>query len=508
MAQILKALGFDKCKPSVLNIVTDLYIKHLQLVVGKAQKFALARTNCSNSIDVPDVLQAFLAAGTVKPLRFGSVDSKDEDDESNTKSGEAFQKWLKYSDQYSVSKKLSEVPSSLIHNLMEKRRIDTSAETDQERKKRRLKERQDFYNQLKQGEDVNQMEDLGRFVDELDEDEINADDRLSWLTYLAEKDLKLGHNLKFVNSCIQDSLIAVHNNPKFHPTAKDGEQVLSLFHNNIVNNTKNDHILLQIHDIDMPQDGETQASVVPSSQLKEVLPYNVKYNLVLCDDSLDQYIAYASAHTQEIEDRLRTFDSLDGMEVDTPVKDPDSEPIPDESEKTVPADQDDEVSIVNGEMINTELATDKIDSTVEPVLENGMNSDATLNDKDTDNDKVQQDANGVVLEGGEEHEAEDVGFDALREAIPSIKPSKTDSVEEAEVKVDSEDAETKDVSKEGNELLDTAAETEATNNLGEETGRDTNTSPVIKAGVKEEIKKEVTEPETEKDAIKIDEKDA
>lgn len=302
IAQILKASGFDKCRPSVLNIVTDLYIKHLQLIAAKAQKFALARASDPNGVSVSDVLEAFLAAGTIKQLRFGSVDGKLENDDSNTYSGEAFLKWLRYSDQYRVSKALSEVPASLIHNLMEKRRIDTLTETDQERKKRRLKERQDFYNQLKQGEDANQMEAMGGYVDDLDDDEINSGDRLLWLTYLAEKDLKLGHNLKFVNSCIQDSLIDVHKNPKFHPTSKDGDHAGSIFQDHILNSTRNDHILLQIHETDA-QDGQEIPSVLASLQLKDLLPYNVKYNLVLSDDSLSQYVAYAAEHPEEIQAR-------------------------------------------------------------------------------------------------------------------------------------------------------------------------------------------------------------
>ena len=298
VAQILKALGFDKCKPSVLNIVTDLYIQYLRLLVQKAQKFATVRTSCPHAVDVPDVFQAFLATGTMRPLRFGSTDRKPCLDDTNTRSGEAFLLWLRYSDQYAVSRRLSEVPPSLIHNLMEKRREDTSSETDQERKKRRIKERQDFYNQLKQGEDAT-AEAMGGYVDDLDDDEISAGDRLSWLTYLAQKDLKLGHNLKFVNSCLQDSLMDVQNNPRFHPKRNDADNALLSFQAHILNNTRSDYYVLQVHDAD-----DQDASVFPSLLLKELLPYNVKYDLVLCDDRLELYIAYATAHRDEIQSRL------------------------------------------------------------------------------------------------------------------------------------------------------------------------------------------------------------
>ena len=34
IAQILKANGFDKCKPSTLNVMTDLYLQTFQMPLG------------------------------------------------------------------------------------------------------------------------------------------------------------------------------------------------------------------------------------------------------------------------------------------------------------------------------------------------------------------------------------------------------------------------------------------------------------------------------------------
>ena len=81
--------------------------------------------------------------------------------------------------------------------MIEKRKLDIDdGESDLAKRKRKHKERQEFYNQLKLNDDQRHRVD----EDELDEDVITAKDKLIWLNYLIEKDLKLGHDLKF---CIQ-----------------------------------------------------------------------------------------------------------------------------------------------------------------------------------------------------------------------------------------------------------------------------------------------------------------
>ncbi|KAM9922893.1 hypothetical protein OXX59_005534 [Metschnikowia pulcherrima] len=298
IAQILKSAGFDKCKPSVLHTVTDLYIKHLELVIGKAKKFAVARTSSVNEMTAQDVAEALLDIGFLKPIAVNDPEGR-----KNTKSIESFKNWVKYSDTFAVSKRLSAVPSSLLANLAEKRKIDTSSETDQERKKRRLRERQEYFNQLKQGEESGKTEK--NELDDLDEDEITANDKISWLAYLAEKDLKLGQNMKYVNTCIQDDLSAVHKLKKFHPTPIDGEDSYSVFQHHAHNSTKNDHFVLQLQEDEKP-DADKGVQVVPPAELKSVLPYNLKYEDSLVDEDLSQYLQYAEAHKDEIEERLGT----------------------------------------------------------------------------------------------------------------------------------------------------------------------------------------------------------
>lgn len=302
---MIKASGFDRCKPLVLNTVVDLYIRHLQLVLASAKKFSLARSNSVNDILAQDVLQALMDVQFLKPLSFESLlDPHDSAEaptaEYNTKSVESFKQWLQYSDAYRTSKKLSDVPLPLIHNLIDKRKVDTSSETDQERKKRRLRERQEYYNQLKQGEE-NGQQNMDRLVDDFEEDEITNTDRLSWLTYLAEKDLKLGHNLKFLNTSIQDSLLSVQKNKKFHPQSKSGEDVYQSFQSHLRNSNKYDHVVIQIQESQDAENPDKLPLVLPSPQLKSSLPYNVTYPPSLVDDDVEQYLQYAQSHPEELE---------------------------------------------------------------------------------------------------------------------------------------------------------------------------------------------------------------
>lgn len=302
---MIKASGFDKCKPLVLNTVVDLYIHHLQLVLSSAKKFSLARSNSVNDILAQDVLQALMDVQFLKPLSFESLlDPRDASEapkqEYNTKSVESFKRWLQYSDSYRTAKKLSDVPLPLIHNLIDKRKVDTSSETDQERKKRRLRERQEYYNQLKQGEE-NAQQNMDRLVDDFEEDEITNSDKLSWLSYLAEKDLKLGHNLKFLNTSIQDSLLSVQKNKKFYPPPKNGEDVYQSFQAHLRNSNKYDHIVIQIQESPDAESAEKMPLVLPSSELKAALPYNVTYPDSLMNDDIEQYAEYAQTHPEELE---------------------------------------------------------------------------------------------------------------------------------------------------------------------------------------------------------------
>lgn len=299
IAQILKASGFDKCKPSILNILTDIYIQYFKLLLSRTLKFSNQRVN-SNDIGIQDVTQAMLDIGFIKPSSFENYldaydipkhhNHRDIDSnvhkEYNTKSIDSFINWLKYSDSFATSQRLSEVPKEYIKNLIDKRKIDDSAETDQDKKKRKLREKQEFYNHFK----TTLSSDL---PNEENEEEISKQDQLSWLDYLAEKDLKLGHDLKFLGTSLEPQLISLQNNERLHPIPKSKRQQI-LQHINNVN--KHDHILLNLE-----QEDEENA-ITPPAELLKVLPYNLKYDKHLLEDDLDLYLDYFQKHNHQSDD--------------------------------------------------------------------------------------------------------------------------------------------------------------------------------------------------------------
>ncbi|RLV84602.1 Transcription initiation factor TFIID subunit 3 [Meyerozyma sp. JA9] len=215
MAQILKASGFDKCKPSTLNTITDLYIQFLKLLLQNCLKYQHQRHG--TRMDIRDITRAMLDVGLLKPNSFeGWLDVSDvpryayvQDPGSNLhknyhpKSAQSFRDWVIYSDQFRVSRQLAEVPRELAHNLLERRKLDTSTESEQERKRRRLRERQEYYNHFNMHEDIN------------DDDVADAMDvNVSWLEYLAEKDLKFGHDETYANTVLERHVRSGGSDPR------------------------------------------------------------------------------------------------------------------------------------------------------------------------------------------------------------------------------------------------------------------------------------------------------
>ena len=89
--------------------------------------------------------------------------------------------------------------------------------------------------------------------DELDEDVITAKDKLTWLNYLIEKDLKLGHDLKFLHTdpIIAKEFLKFQNNYKFHPVGvrndKETNTNWDRIQNHLKHLNKTDHIVERCH---------------------------------------------------------------------------------------------------------------------------------------------------------------------------------------------------------------------------------------------------------------------
>ncbi|EMG48651.1 TAF3 Transcription initiation factor TFIID subunit 3 [Candida maltosa Xu316] len=291
VAQIFKANGFDKCKPSTLNVVTDLYLQIFEKAIIESLKCSNVRTN-SNSPELQDITQALINIGVFKVNDITRIhDQFFEESKYNTKSIESFKQWCAKSGPFAIQKKLNEVPNPLIKNLIEKRKLDIDdGESDLAKRKRKHKERQEFYNQLKLNDEQQRKVD----EDELNEDIITEKDKLSWFNYLIEKDLKLGHDLKFLNAdpIIVEEFLKYQNNYKFHPvdTTKDSVKNWDRIQNHLKHLNKTDHIVSDAH-IDEVEGIENEEDFSKSlKQLNTILPYNLKYHEDLLEDDLSKFV--------------------------------------------------------------------------------------------------------------------------------------------------------------------------------------------------------------------------
>lgn len=324
--QILKATGFDKCKPSIVNIITDLYIQYLKLLLLKSLKYSKHRgdaagvgeEDATDLISVQDIAQAMLDLGFIKPSSGESlVDAYDVPTfpnvkDYNVKSAESFKNWILYSDSFTTLKKITKLPKLLSQNLIEKRKIDNGeeeVEEDKEKKSRRLKEKQDFYNHFTQNlssksdPSLSANTNTGSSATAAAAAAANATgvdgvEGLNWLNYISEKDLKLGYDMKFLNTSLDTEFRQLLSNDNLHPI-ENKEQKLQTHLNNLY---KFDHILIEIEE----DEEETSASVPTSNsgvtvslELAKTLPYNLKYDSILLEEPLDEYYEYTQSKIHE-----------------------------------------------------------------------------------------------------------------------------------------------------------------------------------------------------------------
>lgn len=295
IAQILKSCGFDKCKPSTLNVVTDLYVHYFNKLVQEALTCAQLRTR-SNEVQLQDITQLLVLIGGVKLKNYLGEDPVPQTRENydyNTKLVDLFVNWLKYSDHYRVCKQLNEVPISLLANLIEKRKLDLD-DDDNDRKKQKYRERQDYYNYMK----LNQEDDV--------DEEVTERDRLPWVNYVVEKDLKLGHDLKFLNTPLFDEYTKFQHNRKYHPLAKHNKHLQSV----VASHDKLDYLVTMAEQL-----GEKP--VVVLEELTKLLPYNLDYGQVgrdILEDGEEGRQGGEKEGVDKLEEKLEEEDNLDGEE--------------------------------------------------------------------------------------------------------------------------------------------------------------------------------------------------
>ena len=214
VAQILKAAGFERCKPLVLNQLVEVYLLFFLLLVSRVQQFKEQRIVGPSEIHVLDLTQAFLDVGLLKPSGFdGSSDRNDgsfRGHRYNTCTVDAFKEWVLYSLIFRTSKQLARVPPEYIASLLDKRSGELSNETDQDRKKRRLRQRQEYYNRFMSAlpPDAPTQEQIP--------DDPAAEVSLSWLDYLVEKDWSWRNEPALASSVFLEQMQRLYQIPALH----------------------------------------------------------------------------------------------------------------------------------------------------------------------------------------------------------------------------------------------------------------------------------------------------
>lgn len=67
-AQLLRTVGIDRCAPSVLDTVTDIIMRHLNLLATTSQK--LATLSGRREVVIEDLAEAMVLVGVVKPAQY------------------------------------------------------------------------------------------------------------------------------------------------------------------------------------------------------------------------------------------------------------------------------------------------------------------------------------------------------------------------------------------------------------------------------------------------------
>lgn len=311
IAQILKTQGFDKCKPSTLNTLTSLYIIYLTKLISESINCSLTRTR-TNSPDVQDVMQAMINMGLIKATQSNKIhDSFFDELEYNTKSINLFRNWVMsyYGDQIrDISRR-------------KQRELENTATDEEELKVDENKDQQhpqDIYHQfILRNDRTNSKQDNDNSKEGENEDTQSSthSNKSKWLNHLLEKDLKLGHKLKYLYATefiadefeeyLQDQ-VRRSNSKDANGGANDENELdldLQLKIKSVQNSGWNDYIVKPITKEVKPKDNSINNVVVgggggedggvvdelikKEADLEKYLPYNIKYSEQLLTDDIE-----------------------------------------------------------------------------------------------------------------------------------------------------------------------------------------------------------------------------
>lgn len=164
--QLLKAQGFDRARPSLVDVMTDLYAKFLSLLASEVSSIAQARCDQDDTIALQDITLALENLGIVKPTNV--LDVYDENAELSSSRGmEKFKDWCIYSTQLTDAR-ITALPTVELLQSEEKESDPLSAIPD-------------YLNQLLQNKGAKQKLETKNRKTELIEDLINNNGLDDWI---------------------------------------------------------------------------------------------------------------------------------------------------------------------------------------------------------------------------------------------------------------------------------------------------------------------------------------
>lgn len=324
IAQILKTQGFDKCKPSTLNTITSLYIIYLSKLATESIDCSLIRTR-TNSPEVQDVMQAMINLGLVKATQGHRIHDEFFDElEYNTKSINLFKSWVLsyYGEQIrDIAERKQRRNEQDVIDENARAQVDEKDDQQQQQQQHPHHHPEDFYHQfiLSNGQTSSKKDESSKSGEEVDNVSSlmhdNNNNKLKWLNHLLEKDLKLGHKLKFLYATefianeFEQSLLkgqrklkGTTNNTEQGVNESDLDLDLQLKIKSIRNSDWNDYIVKPVSatkakdkrddytaggTTDIDDIGAVDELVKKEAVLEKYLPYNIKYSAPLLSDDID-----------------------------------------------------------------------------------------------------------------------------------------------------------------------------------------------------------------------------
>lgn len=178
----MRSIGFDRCAPSLVDILTDIYIRHLQLLALEC--ITLADSSGRRDIEIQDITQALQNIGMIKPTNL--LDIYDQYEGSN-KSAETFLLWV-------------------VGNVPENSRVVSkpSVEMLSSNKAKPNPVIPEYINALHNNQSTDgingdALRDVQQKQQQQQQDEAMDED---WLKFLMKKQSKIGHEERFKNTIL------------------------------------------------------------------------------------------------------------------------------------------------------------------------------------------------------------------------------------------------------------------------------------------------------------------